>query len=282
MAHEDYWFKHDANALGDEKIEALVLRYGMAGYGMYWVVVETLRKRDDYHLPRKAYVIDAIARKTMSTPEQVEEFLAACIEDFELLHEDESGIYSESLCRRMQAWEESKQKRSEAGRRGGVAKAKRSRSNATAMPEQRVAIRGEERREEESREEGGDPPRPEVVDPVLAVYRNELSRRLPATSWRDLGKQTAALHRLAKMTRETWEDTPVDSPEEFALMIVAQYEQMRRDPRAGTYWKNAAFDPVGLELRYGDVATRLADSYEERQRQAEALARTEEFLNASG
>lgn len=151
MAQEDYWFRHDANALGDDKIEALVLRYGMAGYGMYWVIVETMRNKDGYHLPRKEYVIAALAKKTMSTPEQITDFLNVCIEDFELFEEDEEGVYSASLLRRMEAWEEKKQRYADAGRKGAEARLEHRLSNAKASPKRSQARRVEKSREENTK-----------------------------------------------------------------------------------------------------------------------------------
>ena len=34
------WFKHDVRARGDPCFSPLLARHGMAGYGVYWAVVE--------------------------------------------------------------------------------------------------------------------------------------------------------------------------------------------------------------------------------------------------
>ena len=36
------WFKHDTNALQDAKIEKLVMKYGLEGYGLYFACVELI------------------------------------------------------------------------------------------------------------------------------------------------------------------------------------------------------------------------------------------------
>ena len=40
------YFGHDTNAWKDEKIGDLCLTYGLAGYGLYWVIVETLHSEE--------------------------------------------------------------------------------------------------------------------------------------------------------------------------------------------------------------------------------------------
>lgn len=109
-------------------------------------------------------------------------------------------------------------------------------------------------------------------DPVLETYANELSALLPRTAWRDLQKQTEALHKLTKMTRDTQPLTPIDTPEEFAKMVVRVYAEMKQTGR-GDYWKRAAFDPKGLEVRFTDVVTQLAEEYQRKQKEEEVYQR---------
>jgi hypothetical protein len=110
------------------------------------------------------------------------------------------------------------------------------------------------------------------VDSTLATYRDELSALLPSTAWRNLQEQLAALHRLTKMTKETQPTTPLETPEEFARMAVATYARMKQTGR-GDYWKRAAFDPKGLELRFTDVVTEMAGEYDRLRREEEDLER---------
>jgi hypothetical protein len=137
---DDYWFTHDAGAHTDIKIEALMLRYGVAGYGMFWIVIEVLRRTDGYKLKTKGYIWSALAKKMMCTPEQSQEFVTACIEEFDLFQSDGEHFWSESLNRRMEAWEEKKRAKQAAGQKGGLAKAGRSSAKAVLQQEDSSAI----------------------------------------------------------------------------------------------------------------------------------------------
>lgn len=44
------WFKHDTNANRDAKLRKVRLKYGMAGYGLYWYLIERIAEPvDDTH-----------------------------------------------------------------------------------------------------------------------------------------------------------------------------------------------------------------------------------------
>ena len=36
------WFKHDSNAQADAKLERLIIRHGLEGYGLYWYCLELI------------------------------------------------------------------------------------------------------------------------------------------------------------------------------------------------------------------------------------------------
>ena len=36
------WFKHDSNASLDDKLQMVLLDYGLEGYGLYWYCVELI------------------------------------------------------------------------------------------------------------------------------------------------------------------------------------------------------------------------------------------------
>jgi hypothetical protein len=42
MADNSYYFSHDYNARSDPKIKKLLARHGVAGYGIYWAIIEDL------------------------------------------------------------------------------------------------------------------------------------------------------------------------------------------------------------------------------------------------
>jgi hypothetical protein len=47
MSKDSYWFKHDNNARNDEKILELRSRFGAEGYGIFWMIVETMAEDGD-------------------------------------------------------------------------------------------------------------------------------------------------------------------------------------------------------------------------------------------
>ena len=42
------YFSHDYDTREDEKIQNLVFKHGMEGYGIFWSIVEMLYKNDGY------------------------------------------------------------------------------------------------------------------------------------------------------------------------------------------------------------------------------------------
>ena len=51
MSKDAYYFPHDSNAKDDPKCVLLIEQLGMEGYGIYWMLIETLREQPDYTYP---------------------------------------------------------------------------------------------------------------------------------------------------------------------------------------------------------------------------------------
>jgi len=111
---DSYYFKHDANARHDPKIQILISDYGMAGYGMYWVIIEMLREATHTRLDEKDYVWSALALELKITVTEVKKFIEDCVEKYELLTRDDGFFFSESLLARMVKLEEIRSKRQRA------------------------------------------------------------------------------------------------------------------------------------------------------------------------
>ena len=109
-----YYFSHDSNAKNDTKILAMRSDYGMQGYGMYWVIVETLRDEADYTLSLHGNTIKALAMQMNMEYQLVDKFIKDCIDVYELFESDENTFWSESLLRRMQKLEDIREKRKSA------------------------------------------------------------------------------------------------------------------------------------------------------------------------
>ena len=108
-----YYFPHDSNAKDDPKCMLVIEQVGLEGYGIYWMLIETLRDQPDYTYP--VANIPALARRYNTTADKVR----SVVYDYGLfVVKDDQAFWSESLNRRMRAFNEKRAKRSEAGRIG--------------------------------------------------------------------------------------------------------------------------------------------------------------------
>ena len=76
------WFKHDSNANLDEKLQEVLLDYGLEGYGLYWYCIELIVGKVSadnitFELKHDARII---ARNTGSSPQKVQEMMTRFIE----------------------------------------------------------------------------------------------------------------------------------------------------------------------------------------------------------
>lgn len=115
MAKDAYYFKHDANASEDLKCKGLRRKYGWAGQGWYWKIIELLRTEDGYHLPYSELCFESLASEFQVEVSQVEEFLADCIKRTQLFVLEDDYFFSERLCRDMVHLEEKREKTRRAG-----------------------------------------------------------------------------------------------------------------------------------------------------------------------
>jgi len=109
----EYYFSHDANAKDDPKCVMLLEQLGCEGYGIFWILVETLRKQPNFKYPIN--LLPAIARRYNTTFEKVK----AVVFSYGLfMVENDEFFYSESLIERMQYYLERAQLKSMGGKKG--------------------------------------------------------------------------------------------------------------------------------------------------------------------
>ena len=94
------YFSHDHNSRNDPKIQALIKKHGVAGYGRFWIIIEMMREETGLKLKEKPYVWESLAGQLQCTTDAVKKFVKDCV-DFELFIQEEGFFYSESLVRRM-------------------------------------------------------------------------------------------------------------------------------------------------------------------------------------
>lgn len=111
MVKDSYYFPHDSNAKDDPKILMVFDTLGCEGYGIYWVLIETLRDQQDYKCQLK--ILPGLARRFGTTFEKIK----AVVFNFDLFTvEDETFFLSESLCRRMERYDKKKEFARNAGK----------------------------------------------------------------------------------------------------------------------------------------------------------------------
>lgn len=120
MAKDAYYFSHDSNAKTDPAMLACRAKYGSAGYGDYFMIVEMLRDENGYKIPLKKHVYASIGLTIGKSASDAKHFVDDLVEEFDLLSRDKKFLWSESLLRRMGALEMLRAKRAEAGRKGGI------------------------------------------------------------------------------------------------------------------------------------------------------------------
>lgn len=115
-----YYFSHDSNALTDPKILSMRCDYGLEGYGLFWAILEMLRNESGYKLPLNKNTYRAIKMQT-NTSIDIEQFINDCINEYKdsesgngLFNSDKKTFWSESFLRRMQQYEDLKEKRRQA------------------------------------------------------------------------------------------------------------------------------------------------------------------------
>lgn len=157
MKKEAYYFSHDSNARNDEKILDLRAKYGWHGYGLYWAIVESMREAKSYRLTHDR--LPSLAVHLNITYDELNAFVADCVDKFHLFKSNENFYWSESLKSRMKIKDIKKRKLSEAGKIGN---ATRWRSGGDAKKSQR---KGKEKKGKESKgnESTVIPPLPELI-----------------------------------------------------------------------------------------------------------------------
>ena len=109
-----YYFPHDSNAKDDPKCIQLIEEQGVEGYGIFWILIETLRSQNDYRAPIS--ILTGLARRYNTTAEKMRNVVLKY--DLFKVTKDDCFFFSESFTRRMQLIDAKRKKLSEAGKKG--------------------------------------------------------------------------------------------------------------------------------------------------------------------
>jgi len=134
MVHikDAYYFSHDSNAKDDPKCVMLIEQLGPEGYGIYWILIETLRDQPSYKYP--IALIPAIARRYNTTAEKMK----TVVGNYGLFEVDENDFFSLSLIKRMEHFEYKR----EIARRAGKESAKKRLGNGRSTDVQQTLNSG--------------------------------------------------------------------------------------------------------------------------------------------
>lgn len=104
-----YYFTHDCNAREDDKIVALRMDKGAAGYGLYWLLLELLSTSPNCEFERNYNKVGFILHESAKDIKEV-------VENYGLFQIAENGktFYSSRMKEQMESFEEVSEKRREA------------------------------------------------------------------------------------------------------------------------------------------------------------------------
>ena len=130
------YFPHQYNAHDDEKLQQVIINHGLAGYAVFFLLLEYLGQKKDRMLSKDFY-------KVLSWNYRIDEgIVRSVVEDYGLFEVSDNHFSSDGLNDRMAVLDEKIAKRRAAGSLGGqkrVENLKQNSSNAQAMLEESQA-----------------------------------------------------------------------------------------------------------------------------------------------
>lgn len=94
MKKDTYYFSHDLNARNDEKILELRAQYGAEGYGIFWMIVETMAENENGGI--KDSFIGGLSHGYGVAKGWLKQFLSTCV-DIGLFFEKDGYYFSNRL-----------------------------------------------------------------------------------------------------------------------------------------------------------------------------------------
>ncbi len=94
MAKDAYYFSHDYNARNDERILELRSQFGAEGYGVFWMIVETMAENENNGI--KCNFIGGLSLGYGVAIGRLQEIIECC-KSLELFHEKDGYLFSKRL-----------------------------------------------------------------------------------------------------------------------------------------------------------------------------------------
>lgn len=121
MLKGHHYIEHDSNSKDNPKIMKLLFDLGGEGYGIYWILLEILRSRQDFECP--IALIPMFSKKYNI----IEETTMKVIKEYDLFSfkENESVFFNSTLSKRTKAFQEKQKRLSENASKAGKASAEK-------------------------------------------------------------------------------------------------------------------------------------------------------------
>ena len=254
MKKDAYYFSHDSNAKDDPKCVMLIDQLGLEGYGIYWVLVETLRDQPEYKYPIN--LLPALSRRFNTTHEKVK----AVVLSYGLFEiEGDQFFYSRSLNERMSALIENRERRTEQSRLAALKRWKGEekplKNDAKTMPEQcpsnSTALLFDASKEEESKEEESKVKESKVVctNVLFPEYSGECEFK---EFWDLYGKKIGNRHKCQKK----WENIKLAERKQiisFIPIFKTQFTDIQYQPYPDTFlnqkrWLDEIVIPLNVSI----------------------------------
>ena len=166
------YFSHDANASRDKRMVNLRRKHGWAACGIFWAIIECLRETKTFTMPLE--LVEDMLYDLRIDDENGREVFEAFFE-VGLLKRDGEKMWSESLLQRMGKMLDVSEKRSEAGRKGALARIQKNRcvskDSSQAVDERNGA------------KEHGE--QPEVEPPTISAADGKIRDMSDSAKWCD-------------------------------------------------------------------------------------------------
>lgn len=110
-----YYFPHDSNARNDEKCMYIISKYGLQGYGLYWMFVESMHEQADGKLT--CMLLDGLAIRFNVDITVLKQFYSDAI-SIKLFNSDGEKYWSDRVLRNKKEFDKKRKLKSKAGKKG--------------------------------------------------------------------------------------------------------------------------------------------------------------------
>ena len=179
MAKDAYYFPHDSNAKDDPKSIMLIEELGLEGYGIFWVLLETLRDQPQYKAPMS--MLPALGRRYNSSGEK---FRAVVTRYGLFAIDNEEFFFSEPFSRRMGAIDMKRKELSDAGKRGNAIRWQS--PGESGGDRVAIAIKEKEIKVNQIKEKTKSAGYPPDFDLAWELYKRKGSKKLALAEWKIL------------------------------------------------------------------------------------------------